>query len=470
MAERFEKINELSTANTEKGHPVNVEEGKILRDTQTDEVLIQLNLRNTGDENLKSCTVKVTTYDSNKEVIEEIDREYNEKCILPNETFGVTSPIWLNKRPDSFDAVVIKIVKEKNEVVEEPVANEPVKVQEPKEKQKPKKAPKQKKKKAGGLIAIIIILVVLIGAAAVIYFMPQLGIRCMIFGHKVTDTYMIEKEPTCIEEGFKRGICDVCGKEMKKEKIEKTGHDFEDGYCTICGERDPDIKFVVGTTTVMTVEPLEGLNLRESSTTESERIGFMPYGTYVVVKEKSGTWVKTVKYGMTGWCSSDYLVSPQTMTSVTCTETEIFTEMKEHVLGTLGGLKGEFGDSFTKGDMGEKYITFGPLPYLKYSKETTPILFLMARIDGVQGDSGEDTDFIRATAYDLPDTELLPGIYIGDTLSDIEGKIGTTFYAEQIEDYSGTAHTNFITFVVNDTVVKMYFDSDTEKLILFEVY
>lgn len=48
----------------------------------------------------------------------------------------------------------------------------------------------------------------------------------------------ITKEPTCTEAGEKTYICD-CG-DSYTEIIDPTGHHFEKGECTICGEKDPD--------------------------------------------------------------------------------------------------------------------------------------------------------------------------------------------------------------------------------------
>ncbi len=48
----------------------------------------------------------------------------------------------------------------------------------------------------------------------------------------------VTKEPTCTESGEKTYTCD-CG-DSYVETIDPTGHHFEKGECTICGEKDPD--------------------------------------------------------------------------------------------------------------------------------------------------------------------------------------------------------------------------------------
>lgn len=56
--------------------------------------------------------------------------------------------------------------------------------------------------------------------------------------HEHSYREVITKEPTCTEEGEKTYICD-CG-DSYTEKIPATGHNFIDGECEHCGEKDPD--------------------------------------------------------------------------------------------------------------------------------------------------------------------------------------------------------------------------------------
>ena len=45
------------------------------------------------------------------------------------------------------------------------------------------------------------------------------------------------KEPTCEKEGSQIVKCTKCGDE-ETETIEKAGHNFQDGECTVCGEKE----------------------------------------------------------------------------------------------------------------------------------------------------------------------------------------------------------------------------------------
>ncbi len=46
-------------------------------------------------------------------------------------------------------------------------------------------------------------------------------------------------DPTCTEDGFVEYCCDICGSSKYTETIAATGHKFENGFCTVCGEKDP---------------------------------------------------------------------------------------------------------------------------------------------------------------------------------------------------------------------------------------
>ena len=46
--------------------------------------------------------------------------------------------------------------------------------------------------------------------------------------------------PTCTEGGYTTYTCAVCGDSYTADETEATGHNFVDGFCTVCGEPDPD--------------------------------------------------------------------------------------------------------------------------------------------------------------------------------------------------------------------------------------
>ena len=59
-------------------------------------------------------------------------------------------------------------------------------------------------------------------------------------GHKFTH-YTPNNDGTCSKDGTKTGVCDVCGvSETFDDPNSRTSHNFEDGKCTFCGEKQPD--------------------------------------------------------------------------------------------------------------------------------------------------------------------------------------------------------------------------------------
>lgn len=58
--------------------------------------------------------------------------------------------------------------------------------------------------------------------------------------HTVVDVAAVEA--TCTTDGMKAGTkCSVCGTVLSGcEKVDKLGHDYKDGKCTRCGEKDPN--------------------------------------------------------------------------------------------------------------------------------------------------------------------------------------------------------------------------------------
>lgn len=47
-------------------------------------------------------------------------------------------------------------------------------------------------------------------------------------------------EPSCTEEGYTIRICEDCGEYSIIARTEKLAHHYQDGVCTVCGEKDPE--------------------------------------------------------------------------------------------------------------------------------------------------------------------------------------------------------------------------------------
>ena len=62
------------------------------------------------------------------------------------------------------------------------------------------------------------------------------------FGHEYDSTVT---DPDCENGGYTTYTCTVCGDTYNDNEVEALGHDFEKGECTVCGEEDPDLNWVV---------------------------------------------------------------------------------------------------------------------------------------------------------------------------------------------------------------------------------
>lgn len=149
-------------------------------------------------------------------------------------------------------------------------------------------APIAKKKTKGGLIALFAVLGVLIGVAVAGYFIPSLGLRCMVLGHDESGPYVTTKEPTCKSEGEAQQVCSICGKVINKRKLStNSNHTYQNGKCIICGASDPNyytpsqgydyVQFSAYTLVELHVRTGPGLNY---SVTRN-----LPYGSIVDVYE-----------------------------------------------------------------------------------------------------------------------------------------------------------------------------------------
>ena len=53
-------------------------------------------------------------------------------------------------------------------------------------------------------------------------------------------TTRTETPAACMQDGSVTVTCDDCGAVLSTETIPATGHDYKDGKCTVCGEKDPN--------------------------------------------------------------------------------------------------------------------------------------------------------------------------------------------------------------------------------------
>jgi len=87
------------------------------------------------------------------------------------------------------------------------------------------------------VILIILILIVLI--LAVLFLIPKTGFRCLILGHDHNHKNI--KRATCTSEGVDEIRCSRCGKVFDVVQVKRLDHNYVDGICTVCGEKEPTL-------------------------------------------------------------------------------------------------------------------------------------------------------------------------------------------------------------------------------------
>ena len=143
-----------------------------------------------------------------------------------------------------------------------------------------KEGPGKAKKKSNAGVWIIVLAIVIVGAG-VVFAIPSTGFRCLVLGHSKDPGMLISKEATCKEEGQISKYCDICGKMIGTETIPKTNdHHYENGVCTVCGEKDPRSMEVL-----YKVRTLVELHVRSGPGTNYEVLRNLPYLSVVNVYE-----------------------------------------------------------------------------------------------------------------------------------------------------------------------------------------
>lgn len=112
MAERFEKLYELQKRLYKRESPVIIEAGALLKDTVSDEILIQLNFHSVSDKKIKALKVIINVFDiMGNEIENKVEYSYLDLQISNGEYFGSKKAIMLpNKTIRSFKVVCYTVV------------------------------------------------------------------------------------------------------------------------------------------------------------------------------------------------------------------------------------------------------------------------------------------------------------------------------------------------------------------------
>ena len=141
-------------------------------------------------------------------------------------------------------------------------------------------------------------------------------------GHELKKTDA--KEPTCTEDGNKEyWTCDTCDKYFSDENaeteiqladtvIEATGHSYDNGKCTVCGEIDPDFKAVIieGANGTWQKGTKDGLSFTSNATfADFQKVQVdgkdLDASNYTV---KEGSTIVTLKAADTGTATTEFTI------------------------------------------------------------------------------------------------------------------------------------------------------------------
>lgn len=150
-------------------------------------------------------------------------------------------------------------------------------------------------------------------------------------GH--TETEVKGKPATCTEDGLTDGKkCSVCNEVTVPQQTIKAGHKYENGKCTVCGERDPDVKFT---------EELTYAEIKEGETTVAYAVSGISDDTIeniIIPDEHEGLPVTQI--GAKAFYNNQAIKSVTVPDSVEALETQAFYWCEELERITFGtGLK-----------------------------------------------------------------------------------------------------------------------------------
>lgn len=118
MSERYTRLFSLPENLYSEGAPVVVSAGALLKDNQSGKVLVQLKIKNISDKTLKAAKVKIQSFDTvGNPLEEETEYEYLDLAVNRDGEFGQKVPILLpNDSTRSFSVTPISAIFSDNEV------------------------------------------------------------------------------------------------------------------------------------------------------------------------------------------------------------------------------------------------------------------------------------------------------------------------------------------------------------------
>lgn len=111
MSERYQEVYRLEPNLYSEGCPVIIEVGVLQKDTHTDNVLVQLKLRNIGLKAINACKVKIQPYEINGNKIgDTIEHQYLDLNVLTGDEFASRIPVLMtNSATRKFEAIITEL-------------------------------------------------------------------------------------------------------------------------------------------------------------------------------------------------------------------------------------------------------------------------------------------------------------------------------------------------------------------------
>ena len=112
----------------------------------------------------------------------------------------------------------------------------------------------------------------------------------VICQHPVT-TVKGQKDATCTEDGYSGDThCTICGTMTKKgQVVPATGHNYQDGTCTGCGEADPDYRPIISKDIIQDVDVTNGVVTITWDPSKMALVGYDIYADYYSILVSDGS-------------------------------------------------------------------------------------------------------------------------------------------------------------------------------------
>ena len=117
MSERYTELYRLPSRYCLEGCPLYIEAGTLLKDTETDRVLVQLKICNLSINKVTSCKVTINSFEPNGNFLESVNHQYLDLNVAMGGYFGAQEAIFLSiNNARRYDVCITEAVFDNGEV------------------------------------------------------------------------------------------------------------------------------------------------------------------------------------------------------------------------------------------------------------------------------------------------------------------------------------------------------------------